>query len=199
MYSIRYLLILAILLSTACSSTPSRQQELSEGPTEVNGEISVSAAEKHLYRQAITALNAGQLDEAESLLRTFSEQKPQFAGPLANLGLVYYKKGNKELAAETLNRALEKNSKQAHALNLLGEIAYEEGQASKAEDYYKRALAIKDDYANAHYNLALVYDIYFQDVARAVVHYRRYMELTNFDDKDTANWLEQLENSLKSS
>jgi tetratricopeptide (TPR) repeat protein len=198
MFSIRLLSIIVIVLLANACSTATRQQAVSEEPITVTGELSVTPAEKHLYRQAITALNAGDLNEAESLLKAFHQQKPEFAGPLANLGLVYYKQGNRELATETLNRALEKNSQQAQALNLLGQIAYDDGQATIAEDYYKRALAIREDYANAHYNLALVYDIYFQDIASAVAHYRRYMELTNFSDQDTANWLEQLENSLKS-
>jgi len=191
MYSTKTIILCSALLLGACSS-PVKQQEMPQQSVAASGELTVTAAEKHLYRQAITALNASDLDTAESLLKEFNQQKPELAGPLANLGLVYYKQGKKDLARETLLQALEKNSKQAQALNLLGEIAYEDGNATKAEEYYKKAIAIRDDYANAHYNLALLYDIYFQDVAQAVKHYRRYT------DKDTANWLEQLENSLKS-
>lgn len=198
MYSTKSIILCSALLLGACSAPVKQQAMPEQSSVAASGELTVTAAEKHLYRQAITALNANDLDTAESLLKEFGQQKPELAGPLANLGLVYYKQGKKDLARETLLHALEKNSKQSHALNLLGEIAYEDGNAARAEEYYKKAIAIREDYANAHYNLALLYDIYFQDVAKAVKHYQRYMELTKYTDKDTANWLEQLENSLKS-
>ena len=58
--------------------------------------------------------------------------------------------------------------------------------------HYKEAIENKNDYAIAHYNLALLYDIYFQDVAKAIPHYEKYMELINNEDKNTADWLEQI-------
>lgn len=196
MYSIKPTILLVLLLISACS-TGVKQQSVGDEDISVSGDLSVSAEDKHLYRQAITAVNAGELDQAEHLLKEFSQRKPGFAGPLANLGLVYFKQGKLELAETNLKQALQKNPRQAHALNLLGQIAYVNGDAGKAEDYYKRAIAIKDDYAIAHYNLALLYDILFQDIQKAVIHYRRYMQLTGNSDSETANWLEQLENSLK--
>ena len=196
MYSIKPIILLTVLLISGCS-TGVRQQPVSEEEISVGGDLNVSAEEKHLYRQAITAVNAGELEQAERLLKEFSQRKPRLAGPLANLGLVYFKQEKLELAEKTLQQALQKNPRQAHALNLLGQIAYANGDAGKAEDYYKRAIAIKDDYAIAHYNLALLYDILFQDIQKAVIHYRRYMQLTGNSDSETGNWLEQLENSLK--
>ena len=198
MCSTKYIFLLAVVFISACSSGV-KQPLMTETEPPSTGKVIVSDAEKHLYRQAITVLNADQLETAENKLKEFSLLKPEFAGPYANLGLVYYKQGKTELARQTLNKALEKNHQQAHALNLLGQIAYDQGNAKNAEQYYQQAITINPDYANAHYNLALLYDIYYQDIARAVNHYRRYMELTGNTDNDTANWLEQLENSLKGS
>ena len=159
--------------------------------------LAITSQEHHLYREAITALNGKELDKAEELLKDFGKLKPQLAGPLANLALIYYKQGKLEESEKMAHRALALNPEQANSLNLLGQIAYEKGLALESEKYYKQAIGIKADYANAHYNLALLYDILFQDIGKAVVHYRRYVELTDGKDNDTVNWLEQLENSLK--
>jgi tetratricopeptide (TPR) repeat protein len=200
MYSIKYFALLIFLsLLTACTggTRPTTEEAPADAQIPITDALSVSPEQKHLYREAITALNANQLDTAENLLKQFNRQKTDFAGPLANLGLIYFKQNKLEQAQEMLKQALEKNPQQPQALNLMGQIAYENGQAKEAEQWYLKAIASKEDYANAHYNLALLYDIFFQDIARAVEHYRRYQELTQFSDKDTANWLEQLENSLK--
>ncbi len=180
---------------TAC--TGGIKQSGQEDQIQVTGKLAVTPEEKRLYREAITALNANELDAAEDLLQEFRQKKPQFAGPLANLGLVYFKQGKLEQARTILQEALKKNPKQPHALNLLGQIAYLEGHATEAENLYLKAIASKKDYANAHYNLALLYDIFFQDIAKAVKHYQYYMQLTKFSDKETADWVEQLKNSLK--
>lgn len=42
---------------------------------------------------------------------------------------------------------------------------------------YKRALELCPDDADAHYNLALAYDIYTEESVAAMEHYRRYLEI----------------------
>ena len=66
----------------------------------------------------------------------------------------------------------------------------------EAEKHYKEAIKNKNDYAIAHYNIALLYDVYLQDIKSAIPHYERYMKLINNKDKSTADWLEQI-NSQK--
>jgi len=42
----------------------------------------------------------------------------------------------------------------------------------------------------------LLYDIFYQDIANALKHYKHYLVEINFQDKNTVNWVEQLEASL---
>ena len=70
------------------------------------------------------------------------------------------------------------------------------GNFAKAAGDYRQAIALKEDYALAHYNYALVNDIYFQDMKMAVRHYKRYLELTQNQDKKTADWVLELERNL---
>jgi len=91
--------------------------------------------------------------------------------------------------------ALTKNPNLAQELKLLAYLEQLNGEIRLAEKNYKEAIKNKDDYAIAHYNIALLYDVYLQDIASAIPHYERYMTLTNNKDKATADWLEQLKNN----
>jgi tetratricopeptide (TPR) repeat protein len=66
-----------------------------------------------------------------------------------------------------------------------------------AEKGYKEALQLREKYPAAHYNLGLLYDTYYQDVDRAIVHYDRYLELSDGSDKKTQSWVDELKQKVK--
>ena len=149
------------------------------------------------YRDAIALLSNGELDRAQAALIEFTEERPELAGPWANLALIEIKQNKLDKAEALLHKALQRNPEMPQALNLMGYIEKNRGNIIKARDFYSKAIEIKDNYALAHYNLALLYDIYIQDIAKAVAHYQKYMALTKYKDKKTADWLDQLKASLK--
>ncbi|MDD5439963.1 MAG: tetratricopeptide repeat protein [Candidatus Omnitrophica bacterium] len=53
----------------------------------------------------------------------------------------------------------------------------ESRQYDNAIKEYERALALRPDDVDAHYNVALIYDIYTDDNKNAVLHYERVLEL----------------------
>ena len=65
-------------------------------------------------------------------------------------------------------------------------VAYAQAQLyDDAVVEYKKSLEINDDNADAHYNVALIYDTINGDARNAVLHYKRYLELKpNAEDKD---------------
>ena len=152
--------------------------------------------ETNLYRQAITALNNSQLEQAETDLKTIIKERPEFAGPWINLALIDIKKKDLEGAEKKLAKALERNAKMPQIFNALGYIEASRGNVNKALEHFRQAIALKNDYALAHYNLALLQDTYMQDAKVAVEHYKRYLELTQYQDKKTADWVLELERTL---
>lgn len=193
MYYTKYLPLLLLVL-TGCTTV------VSPKPASQSGADSLGASadnETGLYRQAITELNNSQLDQAETDLMTITRSRPELAGPWANLALIDIKKNNLESASKNLAKALEKNPKMPQAYNLLGYIETSKGNFNKAADDYQQAITLKQDYALAHYNLALLNDIYLQDIKVAIEHYKRYLELTGNQDKKTADWVQELERNLK--
>lgn len=189
------LLTLSILLS-ACSAPEVRPdsslRKIDE--TEIN---QTSESDIQKYREAINYISTGELEKAYTILLDFSEQHPQLAGPWANLALISIKQNKIPEAESLLNKALQRNPKMPQAHNLMGFIEKQKGNIIKAKEHYEQAVEYKDDYAIAHYNLALLYDIYIQDIAKAIVHYQKYMTLTNNKDKKTATWLEELKSTIK--
>lgn len=186
-----------MVMLSGCATTSKINQEMAARPQKDQSSISISNEERNTYRNAITALNNNQLDISESILKEILAHRPDLAGPWANLGLVYYKKNDAVNAVIAFQRSLKINPKQPNALNLMGVIEYNKGNIQKALEYYISAIQNKPDYANAHYNLALLYDIYHHDTPKAIEHYQHYMKITKYQDKETATWLQQLTDSVK--
>jgi len=181
------LLLISVLL-TACSTTNKTATITSSGLSP----LEQSESELSRYKIAITLLNNNKLDEAKEIFVEFKSERPELAGPYANLAVIALKRNNPDEAFNLVKIAVEKNPKLPQALNLLAYLEQMNGEITSALNHYKQAIKNKSDYALAHYNIALLYDVYMQDVENAIPHYERYMKLTNNKDKNTADWLEQI-------
>lgn len=192
----KYLFILTLLLG-GCASSPTEENVQSDPvqQTDLQATQQTAATEDiSQYREAITYLNDNQLDQAENLFTGITANHPELAGPWANLGLIALKRGDYTRAKINLDKAVTRNPKLAQALNMLGYTEEKLGHITKAKDYYLQALAAKNDYALAHYNLALLYDVYFKDIPKSIEHYKEYLKYnTNSEDTKTASWVAQLE------
>jgi len=187
MYYTKPLSIILLLLIAGCSTSPSK---LNQKPSK--NTASISDAEISLYRQAITELSQNDLDNAATSFLKMSQSKPNLAGPWANLALIYIKQQQYERADNAVKTALKNNPNMPQALNLAGVIAEQDGRIDAAQKFYEKALINKPDYAIAHYNLALLFDVYLQDISKALPHYQQYMAFSGGSDKNTALWIQEL-------
>lgn len=186
-----------VLLVAGCATTaPSSQTETgskqhkTHNQNEVNKDIAT-------YALAMADIKVGKLDKASALLKELTEKHPDLAGPWANLALIDVKQNNLSKASTDLQKAIKRDPAMPQAYNLKGYIDKQQGKITQAIKDYQQAIAKKPDYALAHYNLALLYDVYLQDVPKAVDNYKRYLTLTNYQDKRTAEWVKELQNSMK--
>jgi tetratricopeptide (TPR) repeat protein len=195
MYYIKiYVAIILLTTITACSN-----QGVKTKTAPSKEESKSSAQELTLYKEAIIALNNDELDKAETLFIRMSELQPNIAGSWANLALIKIKQGELKQASAFANTALTKNPNMPQALNLSGYLAQQRGEINQAKSYYLQAITYKEDYALAHYNLALLFDIYFQDIAKAIEHYQWYLAYSEQKDEATENWLEGLKATMAAS
>lgn len=131
--------------------------------------------------------------EAEKLLLTFREQTPDDALVHTNLGIVYAHMSRLDDSAEALQRALELDPKDAVAYNELGITHRRAGRFAEAQEAYRAALEVRPDYANAHYNLGVLLDLYLLEREQALVHYERYLELDDPENKQVQAWVKDLQ------
>ncbi len=64
---------------------------------------------------------------------------------------------------------------------------------------YKKSLKLDHDYALAHRNIGILYDLYLQLPEQALNHYKKYLQLTSEPDKQVNNWIIDLERRTGSS
>lgn len=145
------------------------------------------------YVKAIGLMTANKDDEAMELLKKISDKAPNFSGPLLNQGLILIKQKKFADAQVLIQKAIDINPKNPYAFNMLGVTLREEGKFNDAKAAYETALSLDPNYAKAHFNLAVLADMYMQDLPVALEHYQRYQALQSSEDKAVGNWIVDLQ------
>ena len=182
-------LMIVLLLLAGCAGTP--ESVVQEAPQQQAGsetEVDMSAA--------IAALNEGKPLIAEALLRGLAQRHPQAGMPWVNIGLIHFRRGEWDRAQQAAEKALALQPEINEADYLLGLVAHQRRDAPLALKHYQASLAKEQQHANSHYNLALLYDTYYQDLKKALFHYHRYLELIDGEDEATRSWVRELEGQL---
>jgi tetratricopeptide (TPR) repeat protein len=190
------LIILSITALTACAPVPEKDS-VTTAQTGMVETSAVSSADREKYKSGLIALSNNNDSKAERIFNDLLEDQPELAGPYTNLALIQFKKKDYALSLELVNKALQRNPEQAQAYQLRAQVLVTNGKINDAEKDYIKAIELKPDYINAHYNLALLYDIYLQDIALAIKHYETYLSLLKDTDEATQEWLNHLKGALK--
>ncbi len=156
-----------------------------------------SEAVKDQFAKAVDAMKAGKDDQAISLFTDIAKQNPQLASPYTNLGVLFYRQKRLAEAEAALKEALQRDGKDYVAANYMGMTYRALGRFSDARSAYEQALTAKPDYAYAHLNLAILYDLYLGDLTKALDHYQQYRQLVGDTDPQLAGWLTDLEQRMK--
>jgi len=180
-------LSLAIFLN-ACATAPSVTPAVGE-----EGAVQVFPADaSDRYARALGYMDAGDDVQAAADFRALAADYPDYAGPLVNLAIIESRAGNTADGIALLENAVVICTSCAPAWNQLGILLRRQGQFAEAEKSYQQALNLDPDYALAHYNLGVLYDLYQQQPAFAVQHYERYVALNNDDTALVDKWITDL-------
>ena len=148
------------------------------------------------YESALSVMRNGKMTQAESALRQLAEKYPNYSGPRANLGILYFRANKLDQAKSEFHEALKINPKNVVSLNHLGIINRGEGKFEEANSFYEKALQIDPDYAYAHLNFGILLELYMGKLNEALGHYKRYQELTKAEgkdeDKEVSKWIVDL-------
>jgi tetratricopeptide (TPR) repeat protein len=173
------------LLVSGCASTGSgsRSSAASNAP--------VSGAAARQYKSALSAMKKKNYQLALKKFKTLAVKYPSFAGPKANIGIIYSRKGKYKKAKKAFESAIAINSSNPVIYNELGVLYRRMGKFSESKDAYKKALSINSDYAYAHLNLGILYDLYLRKPGKALGHYQHYQKVVK-SDKLVNKWIAEL-------
>lgn len=167
------LLALTVALGGCAGSKPTQVADV-----DATGAPVFPADAMDRYARALGWMDAGEDARAAGAFRELAADYPDYAGPLVNLAILESRAGNTDAGINLLSNAVVICADCAPAWNQLGILLRRQGRFEEAETAYLKALAENPDYALAHYNLGVLYDLYQQQPATAVQHYERYVALS---------------------
>ena len=187
-----------IIMISLISCTQTQEKPAVTRPTgQIINNIPISDSDLASYQKGLDALKNEDYSRAQRIFTQFTQDKPDLAGAYSNLALIHFKDEEYDKSLDLINKALQINPEQAQAYQLRGLISVHKGKIHDAKSDYSRAVELKPDYANAQYNLALLYDIYLQEIALAIHHYEVYLSLIEGPDDTTQEWVDHLKRALK--
>ncbi len=196
----RNLLVAFLVLAIgACQSVPKPEpQALPEPVVEAISEpVEVIDVDQKNYEAALVALKAGEILFAIELLEKVRISAPELEHVFTNLGLAYFKQKNYDNAELAFQQAIDSNPNDAIAYNHLGIIKRLQGQFDSARQTYQKAIQIDNRYASAYLNLGILYDIYLQDLEKALQQYKKYQALTSDESNSVGKWIVDIQRQLK--
>ncbi|HEY3900138.1 MAG TPA: tetratricopeptide repeat protein [Chthoniobacter sp.] len=109
-----------------------------------------------LSNLGVTLFRAGKNQLAEDAFKKAIALAPEDGFSHCTLGIVYYQQGKWDDAIGELTKALAIDPNNATACNYLGITASQKGWQKAAREALQRATTLNADYADAHFNLAVV-------------------------------------------
>lgn len=145
------------------------------------------------YDAAVRLLEQDRYAEGVALMLQVADRQPDVTAPQINLGIAYERMGDLERAEASFAKALELNPNHPVVHDELGLLYREAGRFAEARASYEKALAIHPGFHFAHRNLAILCDVYLNDLPCALTHYEAYAQAEP-DDKEVQKWIADLRN-----
>lgn len=183
---------LVLILLSGCA-----QEVVREVAKPVKPQVVLAAADKQAYNKALGYIKSKRLKNAESILNKLLKKYPNAAGPLANKGIIYVKQNKLKKASEHFIKALEVNEKLIQVRNHLAVIYRKQGKFTEAKNMLDAAIATDPYYANAYYNLGILYELYLQVPEKALENYQLYLDLKKGGDKQVSQWVSLLQRQVR--
>ena len=145
-----------------------------------------------LSNLGVTQIQVRKLSAAEVALKKAIEINPKDSFAATNLGIVFCKQGRFDESIASLQEAVASDDKDYIAQNYLGICYGEKGLKGKAEEAFKRSIEIRPDYADAHFNLSVLYATTEPpSMNSAKDHYKKAIEAGSTPDPSLERLFEQ--------
>lgn len=144
-----------------------------------------------LANLGVAQFRQGKLTAAQLALEKAVKVDPNDAFSLTTLGAVMIEQNRIQDAVGYLERANASSPDDPITLNYLGVASSQLGEFGRAEQSLRRAITVRPEYAEAHFNLAVIYATAKPpSIALAKRHYEKALELGSSPDKRLATMLQ---------
>ncbi len=134
---------------------------------------------------------AGDMVDAELRFKEFLLLYPDYPGAYVNLAIIHANNDNDAATRAAIDAALALDAKYPAALNQLGMLLRRNGKFLEAEAAYLKAVTVSPDYALAHYNLGVLYELYLRRLDEALQHFVAYQSIVG-EDRQVEKWIADL-------
>jgi len=190
----------ACALLSACSTPGAHKAARFEvleggGGFTVTEQVRFGSGARRDLEQAVVLIEAGEVERGIELLKQITEAEPEATAAHIDLGIAYRMTKQFDLAEKSLQRAVTLSPRHPVAHNELGIAQRKLGRFDEARASYLRALAIAPDFHYAQRNLAILCDVYLDDLPCAIEYYEKYAQSVP-EDPQTGMWLADLRNRV---
>lgn len=185
------LYILIFFTIFLCSCTQHQAKPLTEPTITAGQSTSFDNQELLAFQLSIGLLEINEEDKAYIMLRKLAINS-KIPAVFANLALLDFKSSNLDSAINHIEKAIKLEPDNHQYFNLLGLILIEKEDFKKAKNALATSIGLSPHYDLAYYNMALLHDIYLQDISNAITYYNKYLLVSNNDDTITQQWVKQL-------
>lgn len=182
----------AVLLLSACTQEAVRDNVKPDKPI-----VKLDKSDQRTFNKALWNIKEKHYTKANTILDKLIAKYPGAAGPYANKGIIYSKRKKYDKAVKYFLKALENNASLVQARNHLAVVYRVQGKFTQAKEMLEAAIATDPYYANAYYNLGILYELYLQKPEKALENYQLYLDLKKSGDKRVAQWVSLLQRQIK--
>lgn len=159
-------------------------------------ENAIRTADLAHYENAKRLLESGDYDKALSELQRITAANPGFIEAWVNQAIALNALQKYSDADKAIQQAARLGATSAEFYNILGLIDLANHRYQLAEQHLQKSINQNTSCAQCHFNLGLLYDVYYQNFARALEHYQIYLAHIQTTDEETEQWMEELRRKL---
>lgn len=144
------------------------------------------------FESALLSIESEDWSVAQAQLEQMTQQYPNLSGSWVNLGIVFWRQQQYELAADAFQQAIVVNPLNNDAYVQFAVMQRERGLFAEAEQLYLQALEVWPHNLEAIVNLGILYDMYmgrFDDALKQFELAQKIHQANGEPDQQLAGWI----------